>query len=185
LDTSSPKIVVVWTSQDSEQDKVSLDDKSRRLYRTSPSLAFVSAPAYTRSASPVVPPPSPPTHQTSHPQTDHSHLLRPTLPPPSSRLPIHTKHEHKHPCPGKSHSTIPNPPLPPSIACSAHNSRIEIRLPLTVHAALLNRRFRLKFKAHDDGKDMSVRVKEWVNIHLRRQQENWKTKGSKKEREIE
>ena len=60
---------------------------------------------------------------------------------------MHPKHEPKHPSPAKS-STIPSPP---SIACSAYNSYIEIRLPLTVHAALLNCRFRLTVKAHDDG----------------------------------
>jgi hypothetical protein len=78
-------------SQDSEQDKVSQDDESRRPYPTSPSLAFVLAPAPTRSPSSLFTPPSLPTHQTSHPGTDHSHLPCPTLPPPSSRLPIHAK----------------------------------------------------------------------------------------------
>ena len=88
----SPKTVVAWMSRDSEQGTpktTSLGDRTRPPHHWHSS--FVPAPARTRSPSLVVTPPSVPTHQTSHPQTDHSHLLRPTLPPPSSRLPIHAK----------------------------------------------------------------------------------------------
>ena len=72
---------------------------------------------------------------------------------------MHAKHEPKHPSPAKS-SAIPGPP---SIACSVYSSHIEIRLGLTVHATLLNLRFHLMVKAHDDGEDVvvSVRMKEW------------------------
>jgi len=64
-----------------------------------------------------------------------------------------TKNRPKHPSLAKSCSAIPSPPLLSCIVCSAHNSHVEKRLRLTVHAALLNRRFYLTVKAHDDGGD--------------------------------
>jgi len=50
------------------------------------------------------------------------------------------------------HNPQPSPSLLLSLA-PPHNSHIEICLPHTVHAALLNRHFRLRVKAHDDGED--------------------------------
>ena len=62
--------------------------------------------------------------------------------------------------PRQTRTQNPSPanPTPQSLALlpslgPPHNSHIETRLPFTVHAVLLNRRFRLTVKAHDDGED--------------------------------
>jgi len=127
-------------------------DESRRPYHTSPSLAFVPAPPLHALLHPYSRRPARPHIKLAIPDaclTDHS-------PPASSG--------HRHPVGSQStQNTSPNillqqnatpqslalPSLLPSLA-PPHNSHIEIRLPLTV---LLNSRFHVRVKAHDDEGD--------------------------------